>query len=195
MMVGMATVAVFPSVLGVGDGVADAVARLEAAGHAVRVVDPLEGRSFDAYEPAMAHTEELGFPVLMERALEGVADLPDDLVVAGFSNGAAMAELVAVRRPVGGAVLLAGAVRLEWLGAEGWPAGVPAQVHAATDDPFDDGELAGFMADVAGADARIERFDYELTGHLFMDPSLPREHDAPATELLWQRVLAFLADR
>ena len=31
-------------------------------------------------------------------------------------------------------------------------------------------------------------------GHLFTDPSLPGEYDAQASELLWQRVEAFLRD-
>jgi len=47
-------------------------------------------------------------------------------------------------------------------------------------------------ADATRGGGRVETFDYPGTGHLFTDPSLPAEYDPGATELLWQRALAFL---
>ncbi|MGY1742565.1 MULTISPECIES: dienelactone hydrolase family protein [unclassified Blastococcus] len=189
----MATVALFHSVLGVRPGVLDAADRLRAAGHEVRVVDQYDGRVFDGYEEAAAFAEAIGYPALMARAEAAVADLPDGLVVAGFSNGGGMAEHVATRRRVSGAVLLSGALPLELLGAPGWPAGVPAQLHYALGDPFRRQDwVDAVLGAVRAAGAPAESFDYAGTGHLFTDASLPDEHDAAATELLWSRVLAFV---
>lgn len=56
----MTTVVLFHSVLGIRQGELDAAARLRADRHEVLVPDLLEGRVFDAYDPAMAFSDELG---------------------------------------------------------------------------------------------------------------------------------------
>lgn len=112
----MTDIALFHSVLGVRPGVHDAAERLRAAGHSVTTVDQFAGRVFDDYEEASAHTESIGFPTLMQRALDAVERLPDGFVVVGFSNGGGMAEYVATQRRVSGAVLLSGTLPLEMLG-------------------------------------------------------------------------------
>ena len=190
----MTTIALFHSVLGVRPGVLDAADRLRAAGHQVRVVDQYDGRVFDDYAQAGAHVEEVGFPALMAAALEGVADLPDGFVAAGFSNGAGMAEYVALQGRCSGVLMVSGALPLAMLGASAWPAAVPVQLHAAETDPkrhreWDD----AFVSDVRAAGASVEVFDYPVSGHLFTDPSLPGEYDASATELFWERALTFCA--
>ena len=131
----MASIALFHSVLGVRPGVEDAAARLRAHGHEVLVVDQYDGQSFDDYATAIAFQEEVGFPALMQGALDATADLPDGFVVAGFSNGAGMAEHVALQRPVAAAVLFSGALPLPFLGADAWPSTVPVQLHYAVSDP------------------------------------------------------------
>jgi hypothetical protein len=70
---------------------------MRALGHEVLVVDQYDGRSFDDYATAIAYQEEVGFPALMQAALDATADLPDDFVVAGFSNGAGPAVIGASR--------------------------------------------------------------------------------------------------
>jgi dienelactone hydrolase len=197
----MAVIAIFHSVLGLRAGTEDASARLTTAGHQVHVVDQYEGRSFDAYEPAMAFGEgELGFPELLRRGMAGVADLEPGYVALGFSNGSTMAELCALQAGAGAVVCFAGAMPpavLAEFGAvpEGttWPAGVPAQVHLAADDPFQENPtwLTDFEAAVRAAPADVDSWTYP-GGHLFTDPSLPDEFDADAAELAWERVLAFL---
>jgi dienelactone hydrolase len=78
------------------------------------------------------------------------------------------------------------------LGVEAWPVGVPAQIHYALGDPMRDQEWIDTVAEqVRAAPAALEVFDYEGSGHLFTDPSLPDEYDAAAAELLWERVLEF----
>ncbi len=123
-----------------------------------------------------------------------MADLPDGFLTAGFSNGAGMAEFVALRRRVSGVLMLSGALPLEILRADAWPAGTPAQIHYTHDDPFRRQEAIDTLAaTIRAAGASLQMFDYPGRGHLFTDPSLPEEYDADAAELLWRRVLDFCA--
>src|SRR3954447_7853138 len=102
----MTQIALFHSVLGVRPGVLDAADRLRAGGHAVGVVDQYDGRVFDDYEMASAFAEGIGYPALMQRALDEVEHLPDGFIAAGFSNGGGMAEFVAGNCPVSGVLML-----------------------------------------------------------------------------------------
>jgi dienelactone hydrolase len=189
----MTQIALFHSALGVRPGITDAAARLRADGYEVLVVDQYEGRVFDDQAEAGRYVEELGFPELMRRAEEAVAELADGFLVAGFSNGAGMAEHVATRRRCGGALLMSGALPLAVLGAAGWPAGTPVQLHVAADDPLRHrGWEDAFVADVRASGAPVELVEHAVAGHLFTDPSRPGEHDAAATEALWERALPFL---
>ena len=189
----MTTIALFHSALGIRPGVEDAAARLRGHGHTVHVVDQYDGRVFDDHAAAHAYVEERGFPALMQGALDGTAVLDDGFVVAGFSNGAGMAEHVALHRRVGGAVLLSGALPLSFLGADAWPGDVPVQLHYAEADPFrDDAWVEATLADIRRSGARVEFHDYAASGHLFTDESLPDEYDPEATEQLWKHVGEFL---
>lgn len=186
------TVALFHSVLGVRPGVLDAADRLRAAGHDVLVVDQYDGAVFDDYGEAGSCAENIGYAELMRRAAAAVGDLADGFVVAGFSNGGGMAEYVATKRSVGGVVMMSGALPLPMLGADAWPAGVPAQIHYAEHDPFKNQEGVAAVAEcVRAAGADLELFDYPGAGHLFTDASLPAEYHPQAARLLWERVLAF----
>ncbi|MBB3084864.1 dienelactone hydrolase family protein [Geodermatophilus sabuli] len=188
----MATIALFHSALGVRPGITDAADRLRAAGHDVLVVDQYGGRAFDDYAEASAYVEEVGFPALMQAALDGVGELPDGFVAAGFSNGAGMAEYVATQRRCAGALLFSGALPLAVMGVPGWPAGVPVQIHHGERDPFRHQEwLDAFVAEVRSGGGEVELVEYPVAGHLFTDPSLPAEFDATAAEALWERALAF----
>jgi dienelactone hydrolase len=190
----MTDIALFHSALGVRPGVTAAADRLRAAGHHVVVVDQYDGMVFDDYARAGAHVEQVGFPALMGAALAGVQDLPDGFVAAGFSNGAGMAEFVATQRRCAGVLLFSGALPMSMLGAPAWPDRMPVQVHYTEGDPFrQQAWIDAVVADARRAGADVEVFDYPGTGHLFTDPSLPREYDAGAAELLWQRALAFCA--
>jgi len=191
----MTTVALFPSVLGVRAGVLDAAGRLIQDGHDVLVVDLFEGRTFDDYEPAMVHAEEeLGHAELMRRARQGVADLPDRFVSAGFSLGCVMAVHVATQRAVSGVLMIAGALPASAIGSDSrWPAGVPAQTHSTREDPWREQDMIdAAVLEVEAAGGTLEVFDYPGAGHLFTDPSLPAEYDPVGTELLWSRVLPFV---
>jgi dienelactone hydrolase len=192
----MTNIALFHSVLGVRPGVTAAADRLRAAGHDVLVVDQYEGRVFDDYDEADEFARAIGYPTLMGRAAEAVQGLSDGFIAAGFSNGGGMAEFVATVRPVSGVLMFSGALPLEMIGVDAWPAGVPAQIHYTTEDPFRSQEaIDAVAAQVRAAAAAIEVFDYPGRGHLFTDASLPREYDEAAADLLWSRVLPFCAAR
>jgi len=188
----MSDIALFHSSLGVRPGITDAAARLRADGHQVLVVDQYDGRVFDDYGDADRYVERVGFPELMRRAVHAVRDLPDGFLTAGFSNGAGMAEYVATRRPCRGVLMLSGALPVAMLGAAGWPAGVPAQIHYTQGDPHRRQEWTDTVIDeIRTAGASVQVFDYPGNGHLFTDPSLPAEYDEHAAALLWQRALRF----
>ena len=191
----MTTVALFHSVLGVRQGVLDAAERLRQEGHDVLVADLFDGRTFDDYPPAMGFAwEEVGPQVLMARALEAVAGLPDGFVSAGFSLGCVMAVHIATQRPVSGVLMIAGAAPVSAIGDDvRWPAGVPAQTHSTLADPWrEQDELDQAVRDIEAAGGTIEVFDYPGSGHLFTDPSLPAEYDPVVTETFWSRALPFI---
>jgi dienelactone hydrolase len=192
----MTTVVIFHSVLGIRQGELDAAERLRTAGHEVILPDLYDGRTFDDYDPAMAFSRQLGDGYLERRALAAVSEVRDGFVVAGYSQGSGIAVSVATRRAVGGVLQFSGLNPLEWFGEDAaWPAGVDSQSHQTVDDPFRDPVDDEATADVAAAGGSLEIFDYPGTGHLFTDPTLPDEYDAEATELLWSRVLPFVASR
>jgi dienelactone hydrolase len=190
----MATIALFHSVLGRTLGVDHAAELLGSHGHDVHVVDQYDGQVFDAYEPAGAYVEEVGFPALMAKALDLTADLPNGFFAVGFSNGGGMAEFVAARRPgVRGVVMISGALDPAEIGVT-WPSGVPAQVHSTVDDPRRvQPWIDAVAAAVERAGGTAEVFDYPGAGHLFADPSKTDEYQPAEAELMWSRVTEFLA--
>lgn len=74
--------------------------------------------------------------MLMRRAAAAVEALPDGFVAARLSNGGGMSGYVATQRRVSGVLMLSGALPLDRLGADAWPAGVPAQIHYTVGGPF-----------------------------------------------------------
>jgi dienelactone hydrolase len=190
----VAEIAVFHSVLGVRPGVLDAARRLTEAGHQVLVVDLFEGEVFDDYTPALHLAEEvIGHPELLARSVRATEPLADGMLTLGFSMGCAPAEFIACRRGAG-TVLFAGAVPLIAFHQDEWPSGVAVQLHGMLSDPWREPDLLeAFTRQVTACGAPLERYEYPGDGHLFTDASLPQEYDETATELAWERVLAFCA--
>ena len=80
----MTTLVLLHSALGRTSGM-DAIAeRFALAGYAVHTPDVYAGRTFDAAEPGVAHSQEVGFSTLVDRVKEACEDLGDDLVFGGF---------------------------------------------------------------------------------------------------------------
>jgi dienelactone hydrolase len=188
----MAEVLLFHHALGQTAGFHAFADELCAAGHTVHTPDLFEGRSFATLEAGVAHAQEVGFPVIIERGVRSAEGLPDELVYAGFSLGVLPAQKLAQTRPgARGALLFYSCVPTAAFGTP-WPAGVPVQVHGMDADPIfvDEGDLDAARALVASTD-RGELFLYPGDQHYFADSSQP-SYDPEAAALLTRRVLDFL---
>lgn len=189
----MADVLLFHHVLGQTPGFLAFADALRAGGHTVRTPDLFDGRTFASIDEGAAHVDDVGLATIVERGVAAADGLPDGLVYAGFSLGVVPAQCLAQTRPgARGAVLIEACVRLSEFG-DGWPDGVPVQIHGMADDAFfvGEGDLDAARQLVAAVDG-AELFLYPGDGHLFADPA-SRSYDAPAASQLVDRVLAFLA--
>jgi dienelactone hydrolase len=187
----MAEVVVFHHVQGLTDGMLAFAEQLRAGGHTVHTPDLFDGERPQTVEDGVAHVGSVGDEVLAERAQRSLAGLPEGLVYAGFSWGAATAQRLAQTRPgARGALLYEACIPLTGDWAFGpWPDGVPVQIHGMDQDPFfaleGDIDAARQLVDTVGPDL-AELFVYPGDRHLFTDSSLP-SYDAEATALVVKR--------
>ena len=187
----MAEVVLYHHVQGLTDGVQAFAETLRTAGHTVHTPDVFDGQVFDSIDDGLAFAEEAGFETLVGRGVAAADAIRPDVVYAGFSFGVMPAQQLAqTRAGARGALLMCSCLPATEFG-DGWPDGVPVQVHAKDADPFFavDMEAARELAD-STADADLYLYPGEQ--HLFADPSLPA-YDPEAAGLLTERVLAFLA--
>lgn len=186
----MAEVVLFHHVQGVTEGVRAFAEGLRAGGHTVHTPDLFDGERPDTIEDGVAHARGLGDEVTT-RADRAVADLPEGLVYAGFSFGAAEAQRLAQTRPGARGVLLYEScvpITGEWAFGP-WPTRLPVQVHGMEQDPFfaleGDLDAARELVGTVGPEL-AQLFVYPGDRHLFTDSSLP-SYDADATALVVQR--------
>lgn len=187
-------IVLFHSVLGLRPGVMDFAAKLEEAGLAVITPDLyLDGSIFDTYEAGGKAWDAVGIPTILSRAREACASLSEPVVFAGFSNGAAVAEILAATHPQAkAAVLMHGALPPAMAQIEAWPKSVRVQLHYARDDPFRDPANDTAVREMVGASgASFEEFLYAGNAHLFTDSGLP-DYDDQATALVLQRIVSFV---
>jgi dienelactone hydrolase len=192
----MTEVVLFHHVLGLTDGVRAFADELRAGGHVVHTPDLFEGARPATIQDGIAHVTSTGEDVLQERAHRAIADLPDAVVYAGFSWGAATAQQLAQTRPGALGALLYDSclpIRGEWAVGP-WPEGVPVQVHGMERDPIfsTEGDLAAAreLVDSIGPDLG-QLFLYPGDSHLFADSSLPT-YDPDAAALTVRRSLELL---
>ncbi|MET9037232.1 dienelactone hydrolase family protein [Streptomyces mirabilis] len=189
----MAEVLLFHHAQGLTPGVHALAESLRGAGHAVHVPDLYEGRVFENLEEGAAHAQGIGFGTLVERGRAAAAELPAELVYAGFSLGVLPAQYLAqTRTGAKGALLFHSCVPASEFGGD-WPRQVPVQIHGMEADEYfvDEGDLDAARALVESAPDAAELFLYPGKQHLFADNSLP-SYDEHAATLLTRRVLAFL---
>jgi dienelactone hydrolase len=190
----MAEVVLFHHAQGLTPGVAAFADELRRAGHTVHTPDLYEGRTFATLDDGMANVEAIGFGEIVDRGVSAVDGLPAGLVYAGFSLGVVPAQKLAqTRQGARGAIFCHSCIPVSEF-SEAWPAGVPVQIHGKESDPFfaGEGDLDAARALVEEAE-QAELFLYPGDEHLFADKSLD-SYDADATDLLTQRVLAFLGE-
>jgi dienelactone hydrolase len=187
-------IVLFHAALGVRPAVLAFAEELRAAGHTVTTPDLFDGEVFETLEAGIAKRDAVGIPELMRRAQAAVASLPNDLIYAGFSMGAAAAEFLAGTRPgARAAILMHAAIPLEQARVSAWPPGVPVQLHFAKDDPFVDLKaVEALAAAVRRAGTSIDIYTYQRGGHLFADSAFA-DYNAASAWLMLERVLEFVA--
>jgi dienelactone hydrolase len=192
----MAEVVLFHHVQGLTDGVRAFADQLRAGGHTVHTPDLFDGERPATVDDGVALTQRIGDEVLRERADRAVAGLPEGVVYAGFSFGAATAQRLAQTWPgARGALLYEACISItgEWAFGP-WPAGVPVQIHGMDKDPFfaleGDIDAARELVETVGPEL-AQLYVYPGDRHLFADSSLP-SYDAGAAALVLQRSREFL---
>ena len=184
----MAELLLFHHAQGLTPGVVAFADELRAAGHVVHAPDLYDGRTYGDLDSGIGYAKEVGFDTLLERGRAAADGLPDALVYAGFSLGVMPAQLLAqTRAGARGALFFSAALPPSEFG-DGWPSGLPLQIHLMEDDEWAQEDLPA-ARELAAAGGEL--FLYPGDRHLFADASLP-DHDEAAAQLLRQRVLAFL---
>lgn len=189
----MAEIVLFHHVQGLTPGVKAFADELRAAGHTVHTPDLFDTRTFPTIDEGIAHAQEVGFGTILERGVTAAEALGADMVYAGFSMGVMPAQKLAqTRAGARGALFFDACLPVTEFG-DGWPDGVPVQVHGMDADPFfaGEGDLDSARALVDSTE-QAELFLYPGDVHLFADSSLS-SYDAAATELMTSRVLGFLS--
>lgn len=191
----MAQVLLFPSVLGVRQGITDLADALTGAGHSVTTLDPFDGETFDDYPTGMAATKAVGDEALHAQGLAAARVAGDSFVAIGFSVGGATAQWVAAQCPdtARGVVMVGGGVPMRFLEAT-WPPGVAGQVHVTSEDPFHEEDKQfddEVQDDVEHAGGEFTFVEYQGRGHLFTDPSFS-EYQREETLIFTRRILEFV---
>jgi dienelactone hydrolase len=186
----MTEVILFHHAQGLTDGVRAFADEIRRAGHRVTVPDLYAGATFASVEEGVAHAKSIGFGEISARGETAAANLPPDVVYAGFSLGALPAQKLAQTR-VGalGAILYHGVVPISEF-TPSWPSGVALQMHFTQNDPWSEEDIP-VAQNLAETVPGGELYLYPGSGHLITDSSLS-EYDASATALILERTLAFL---
>ena len=186
----MTTVLLFHHAQGQTPGFLAFADELREVGHTVHAPDLYDGMTFDDIDEGVANARRIGFQTIIDRGTAAAAELPADIVYAGFSLGGMPAQSLAQTRPgARGALLYHAALPPSEFGGP-WPEGVPVQIHAMDDDPWMEEDRAAAEALVAETPG-AELFIYPGSGHLFADSSLG-DYDEQAAALLKVRTLEFL---
>lgn len=184
----MAHVLLFHHAQGLTPGLRSFADELRSAGHDVTTPDLYDGRTFPTVEEGVDHAKSMGFQELLDAGVAAADAMPADLVYAGFSLGCMPAQALSQQRPgARGCLLFHGAAPLDEFGGT-WPDGVPAQIHIAQDDPWEDLDLIRSTAGEIGAELLV----YDGEAHLFLDPSVP-DFQPEAARLATERALSFLS--
>jgi dienelactone hydrolase len=186
----MTEVVLYHHAQGLTDGVRSFADELRAAGHVVHTPDLYDGNTYGSLDEGIAYAKQVGFETILERGRLAAENLPTRLVYAGFSLGVMPAQMLAqTRAGAQGALFFSAALPTSEFG-NGWPEGVPVQIHMMEGDEWAEEDLPAARELTETTDG-AELFLYPGDGHLFADSSLP-EYDEEAAALLRQRVLTFL---
>ena len=161
---------------------------LRAAGHVVHAPDLYDGKTFAELDDGVSYAEQVRVDTIIEQGVAAAESLRAEIVYAGLSLGALLAQMLTQTRPgAQGALLLHGCVPTSTFETP-WPDGVPLQIHTMDADERVELDVARDLVDEI-EDAEL--FLYPGTGHLFVDSSLS-DFDEDAAALLKERILVFL---
>jgi dienelactone hydrolase len=189
----MAEIVLFHHVMGLTPGIRAFADQLRSADHTVHTPDLFDAHTFTTLEEGMAHARSIGFETIIDQGVTEAEALGAELVYAGFSMGVMPAQKLAqTREGARGALFFDSCLPVTEFG-EGWPEGVPVQIHGMDADPIfaGEGDLDAARELVDSTD-QAELFLYPGDVHIFADSSLPT-YDRTAAELMTDRVLAFLS--
>lgn len=169
---------------------------MRGLGFEVTVPDLYDGKVFDNYEEALVLFEEMGVTGLIEQAQKSLSDTEGPIIFAGFSNGGALAEVMALQYPnTVGCLLFHAALPITEIGATEWPKNLPVQIHYADKDPWrEEDYVVAFLKQVNASGSPAQFFEYSSNGHLFTDSTLPDEYSEEETTKLYQNVSLFLGE-
>ena len=173
--------------------------RLAAAGFVALAPDLYDGRIATTIEEAEKFVEmmdedagQLLVKAAVDELLAHEACQGSQIGAIGFSMGAGFAVGIAHAQPetVSAVVLFYGL---------GWAEQTNTQAsylgHFAENDPYEDDEYREHFEQRLKENGRPTTFHiYPGTGHWFFEPSRSDAYDAAASELAWERTLAFLND-
>lgn len=189
----MADIVLIHSALGVTPTVTRWADDLREAGHTVTTPDLFDGDTYDDVDEGVERVDSVDMAVHVAKARELIGELASDRVYAGFSFGAAVAQILALTDPEArGVVLMHGALAPNWIPEGRWGADLAGQLHYARHDPWCDPEEIQAFVQMA-PDGALEEFSYEGDAHLFAFPE-SGEHDAYQGALMHDRVMEFLAE-
>jgi dienelactone hydrolase len=163
---------------------------LRAAGHTVHTPDLYDGNTFQDLNEGVAYAKQVGFGEIIRSGSAAAAELPADIVYAGFSLGVLPAQSLAQTRAGAQGAIFFHACLPPSEFESSWPEGVPLQIHMMDADEWSEEDRPVAEALVQEIeDAQL--FIYPGSGHLFADASLD-DYDEDAARLLKKRTLDFL---
>ena len=186
----MTTVLLFHHAQGQTSGFLAFAQELREAGHTVHTPDLYDGNTFSDLNEGVAYAQQVGFPEIIRRGSAAAAELPADIVYAGFSLGVLPAQSLAQTRAGARGALFFHACMPPSEFDGSWPEGVPLQIHMMDADEWGEEDLVVAQELVKEVED-AELFLYPGSGHLFADSSLD-DYDEEAARLLKARSLGLL---
>ncbi|MFZ1995954.1 MAG: dienelactone hydrolase family protein [Solirubrobacteraceae bacterium] len=184
-------VVLFHSMFGLRAVELAAAEQLRATGRRVVVPDLFAGATVPGdVDAGFALMDRVGWGTIIDRARRGLASVPGEAVLGGFSMGAGViGELWPERTDAAAVFCLHAPTRVP----DGVRTGTPVQLHVATGDdrfaPVD--QIAAFRESAGMTGAAASVYEYRAAGHFFTDVSLP-DYSATATASTWSRVVTLL---
>jgi len=190
---------------GLVDHIKDVCDRFAAAGYVALAPDLYHGQKVAPGEPDEAAKAMMAMQ--LDRAGRDLRGAVDELVrrsagshigVIGFCMGGGLALVVATQRPDAVAAVVPCYGVIPWPDAQPDYAAMSAAVlgHYAANDTFFTPEAAeGLGEQLRGLGKSAEIIVYPGTDHAFFNDTRPEVYDAAASAALWERSLAFFAEK